>query len=133
MSLKSLLEAAKVAQNNSYSPYSHFKVGSAILLENGKIFSGTNIENASYGATVCAERVAIWKALSEHPKSKIKAVLVITEKAWPPCGQCRQVIAEFGTPTTEIHIASNANGVVKTLSFKELFPDGFSPDHINQK
>lgn len=123
---KKLHEAAIQAQKNSYSPYSKFKVGSAIKLSNGKIYSGCNIENASYGGTVCAERVAIWKALSEYPGEKITEVLVVTDtkKAWPPCGFCRQVIAEFAAKTVKIH-TSNLKGIQGTFSMKDLLPESF--------
>lgn len=118
---------------NSYSPYSKFKVGSAILLENGKMYGGCNIENASYGGTVCAERVAIWKALSEGEKSKIKFVYVVTSatQPWPPCGFCRQVIIEFSTRTTQV-ICEGKNGVQHHYLMDELLPEAFVPSSLRK-
>jgi cytidine deaminase len=124
-----LFTAAKTAREKAYSPYSTFKVGAAIELENGKIYSGTNIENASYGGTACAERVAIWKGISEDGAQKIKEVCVVTPSGWPPCGMCRQVIAEFATPNTLIHVC-DLNSVIKTYKMLELLPEAFMPEHL---
>jgi cytidine deaminase len=124
-----LFELALEARNKSYSPYSHAHVGAAVLLENGHTFTGTNIENASYGATVCAERVAIWKAVSETGSAIIKEITVVTKDGWPPCGLCRQVLAEFGEPTTLIHVA-DLKGVQKTWTLKELLPEAFTSTHL---
>lgn len=126
-----LFEMALKARNSAYSPYSKYKVGSAILFENDQIYSGCNIENASYGATVCAERVAIWKGLSEQGPLKIKEVTVVTPEGWPPCGLCRQVMAEFSTSETVIHIA-DLNGTLKTYKFLELLPEAFMPEHLDR-
>lgn len=127
-SLKTLLTAAQKAQKFSYAPYSKAFIGSALLTQKNQIYTGTNVENASYGGTVCAERVAILKAVSENKNLKIKEILVINNfsEAWPPCGLCRQVIAEFCTPKTLVHI-SNQKGQVQTLLFKDLFPMSFDP------
>lgn len=95
----------------SHSPYSEKKIGAAIQLSNGKVYSGCNIENASYGGTVCAERVAIWKAFSENLKPvTITHVVVASDESspWPPCGFCRQVLAEFATPETEVTLVNTA-------------------------
>lgn len=127
-----LIDIAIEARNFSHSPYSHKKIGSAIQLDNGKIFSGCNIENASYGGTVCAERVAIWKAYSENSLPvKIKTIAVSSDEGspWPPCGLCRQVMAEFSTPETEI-ILVNLNKKEITMKFSELFPFAFEPKHL---
>lgn len=135
-SIPSLLQAALLAQKNSYSPFSGFKIGSAVLWSDGTLTSGCNVENASYGATVCAERVAIWNGISQRKHSdkldlKIEQVMVVssTDAAWPPCGMCRQVIAEFGTEKTLVHLA-NSKGEYKTFTFAELFPYGFSPEFL---
>jgi len=122
------------ARQFSHSPYSAKKIGSSIRLSNGKIYSGCNIENASYGGTVCAERVAIWKAYSENKNTvHITHVVVASAEAapWPPCGFCRQVIAEFGTEQTEITLI-NTDKKEKILSFKELFPLAFKPEHLDK-
>ncbi len=133
MSAKKLFAEAKKARLNSHSPYSGYKVGAALMLDNGKVFSGTNIENASYGATICAERVAILKALSEYPNVKIKEIVVLTDskEAWPPCGMCLQVIAEFATPKTIVHL-SNLKGIQISSKFKEFLPLSFSPKHLKK-
>jgi cytidine deaminase len=124
-----LFELALEARNHSYSPYSHAQVGAALVLENGKTYSGANIENASYGATVCAERVAIWKAVSESGPLKIREITVTTKDGWPPCGLCRQVLAEFSEPTTLIHVG-DLKGVQKTWTMKDLLPEAFTPKHL---
>ena len=127
-----LIDIALEARNFSHSPYSTKKIGAAIQLDNGKIYSGCNIENASYGGTVCAERVAIWKAFSENSKPvKIKSVVVSSDEPspWPPCGMCRQVIAEFASPDTEIILVNTAKKEI-TMTFTELFPFAFEPKHL---
>ena len=119
----SLLRAARAAEDRAYAPYSQFKVGAAVLTASGRIFSGCNIENGSYGLTVCAERVAIFKAVLGGER-KVKAVLVYagTVKLTPPCGACLQVISEFAE-NPEI-ILSNGRST-KTYRLKELLPLGF--------
>lgn len=126
-----LLQAALKARDHAHSPYSQFKVGAAVLLENGKIFSGANIENASYGATVCAERVAIWKAISEEGLQPIREIVVTTPEAWPPCGMCRQVLSEFATPLSLIHVA-DLQRIQRTFTLSELLPQAFTPTHLKK-
>jgi cytidine deaminase len=94
---KELLEAAEAVRENAYAPFSTFRVGSALVTDDGEIYSGSNVESASYGLTVCAERVAVWNAIS-HGKRKIVKIAVVadTEDLTPPCGVCRQIIWEFG-------------------------------------
>jgi cytidine deaminase len=131
--LSQLHAQAVATRNHSHSPYSNHKVGAAIQLTSGEIFSGCNVENASYGGTVCAERVAIWKAVSEKGALQISDIVVVTDQkqAWPPCGFCRQVIAEFASPQTLIHIG-DLKGIQRSLKFSELFPDGFTPTHLHK-
>ncbi len=120
-----LLEAAKSAMDNAYAPYSHFRVGAAILTEKGEVFSGCNVENASYGMTNCAERTAIFSAIAKSgPKLEILAVAVVNDQDVPcsPCGACRQVIYEFGPEATIIF--QNATGWIETAITK-LLPEGF--------
>ena len=119
-----LIDAAKAARENSYAPFSDFRVGAAIEMEDGTIISGCNVESASYGLTVCAERVAIWKAISDG-KHKIKhlAVVADTEELTPPCGVCRQIIWEFGGNVPVI--LANLNGKRETVEMKELLPRAF--------
>ena len=134
--IRELLETAKKARESAYSPYSKHKVGAAVRLSNGRIFSGCNVENSSYGGTVCAERVAIFKAVSEATKPITLADLVVVTDAsppWPPCGLCTaQVVAEFATKETRIYSA-NLKGEMTSLSFDELVPYAFTPDHLLKK
>ncbi len=132
--LEQLHALAVKARNHSHSPYSEHKVGSVIMLSSGEVFSGCNIENASYGGTVCAERVAIWKSVSEKgPRVHIKEVVVVVDapKAWPPCGMCRQVIAEFATTETKVH-TGNLQGIQKSFDFSEIFPESFQPNFLDK-
>ena len=123
-----LRTAAIEASRKAYSPYSKALVGSAILTVDGKVYSGCNIENSSFGGTVCAERVAIFKAISEQ-KTKIKQVYVYTKDGWPPCGMCRQVMSEFADPNLEIIMGDEA-GKETVMKFSDLMPLSFTPDHL---
>lgn len=119
-----LMDCAIKARENAYSPYSHFAVGAALLCEDGTLFEGCNIENASYGLTNCAERTAIFKAVSEgHTKFKALAVVADTEGPCAPCGACRQVMAEFKIP---LIIMRNLMGNIKIVTIEELLPFSFS-------
>ena len=119
-----LMDCAIKARENAYSPYSHFAVGAALLCEDGTLFEGCNIENASYGLTNCAERTAIFKAVSEgHTKFKALAVVADTEGPCTPCGACRQVMAEFKIP---LIILGNLMGNIKIVTIEELLPFSFS-------
>lgn len=119
-----LIEAAKRVRELAYAPYSNFKVGAAVRTKAGKIFTGCNVESASYGLTVCAERVAIWKAVSEGEKELIEiAVVADTQELTPPCGVCRQIIWEFCGDVSVIF--ANLKGDVETVSMKELLPRAF--------
>lgn len=122
--IQQLIECAIEARQQSYSPYSNFAVGAAILCEDGTIYKGCNIENASYGLTNCAERTAIFKAVSEdHRKFKALAVVADTEGPCAPCGACRQVMSEFNIPTI---IMVNLTGHVEIVSIEDLLPFSFS-------
>ena len=127
MITETLRLAAIAAMEKSYSPYSKKQVGASVLLSNGMTFTGCNIENSSYGGTVCAERVAVWKAISEiGPDARILEVVVATDASppWSPCGLCRQVINEFAAPDCGIHLV-NPRGDVKSFTHRELLPHGF--------
>lgn len=125
MDNKKLYELALKALENSYSPYSNFPVGVALLTKNGKVYLGTNIENASYGLTVCAERVAIFKAVSEGEKEFSKIVIVDKDgNGIPPCGACRQVMFEF-SPDMEILLYDKEQGKFMTYRVKDMLPVGF--------
>ena len=122
--IQKLMDCAIKARENAYSPYSHFAVGAALLCEDGTLYEGCNIENASYGLTNCAERTAIFKAVSEgHIKFKALAVVADTEGPCAPCGACRQVMAEFKIP---LIIMGNLMGNVKIVTIEELLPFSFS-------
>lgn len=131
---KKLFAMAVESQKNSHSPYSHAQIGAAHVMADGSYWSGCNIENASYGGTVCAERVSIWKSISENAKGPIQEILVVSsaDEAWPPCGICRQVMAEFSTEKTLIHVA-NKKGQVKTYQLKDLLPEAFTPAYLGSK
>jgi cytidine deaminase len=121
-----LLEKAKEAAENSYSPYSGFRVGAALQLKNNKVVTGTNVENVSYGLTICAERAALVKAVSEFgPEIRIVAVAVanLNEAASPPCGACRQMLAEFAEPNAPILFP--ASDGTRQMRFDELLPLAF--------
>lgn len=121
---KKLIESAISARENAHAPFSNFKVGAALLCETGEIITGCNIENASYGLTMCAERVAIFKAISEGvTKFRKIAVVADTETLTPPCGACRQIIWEF-CGDIEVVLA-NLKGVTETFQMRELFPNAF--------
>ncbi|MPW27036.1 cytidine deaminase [Alkalibaculum sp. M08DMB] len=124
-----LIKSAIEAKEFSYSPYSHFRVGAAILSDNGKIYSGCNIENASYGASNCAERTAIFKGVSEGIDRIIAIAISSDEEDFIyPCGICRQVIREFGSNIDIVLV--NANGKTKQSSIKELLPCSFSKENL---
>ena len=128
--LRQKLEAAaRDAAQRSYSPYSHFPVGAAILTADGQIFTGANIENASFGLTNCAERTAIFKAVSEGA-GEITHVVVYTPTPHPtmPCGACRQVIREFGRQASCVSICDSEQRLETTL--EELLPHSFGPEQL---
>lgn len=134
-SLKSDLNTQAIeGMQFSYSPYSEKKIGASLRLTNGKTYSGCNIENASYGGTVCAERVAIWKAFSENSnQQKIEEVVVVSNESspWPPCGFCRQVMSEFCHPETIVRLINLQNTEI-IFSFKDLFPAAFQPKNLKK-
>lgn len=122
--IKELIDIASEARQYSYSPYSNFPIGAALLTEEGKVFTGTNVENAAYGLTNCAERTAIFKAVSEgYNKYKAIAVVADTARPVPPCGSCRQVIQEFGDDI--VVIMANLAGDYLEYPIKELLPGAF--------
>ena len=119
-----LIDAAREVRDRAHAPYSNFQVGAAVETEDGTIYTGCNVESASYGLTVCAERVAIWKGVSEGAKKFGRiAVVVDTEELTPPCGACRQVIWEFCGDAPVM--LSNLNGKTETIRMSELLPRAF--------
>ena len=124
--LEGLMEHAREAAQNAYAPYSKFRVGAALRLANGEIVTGANVENASYGLTICAERTALVRAVAEFgPEIRVAAVAVanLNGMASPPCGACRQMLAEFAEPDAPVRFPS-ADGL-RTMSFSEVLPVGF--------
>lgn len=126
-----LVKAARAARERSHAPFSKFRVGAAVETEDGKIFTGCNIESASFGLTVCAERVAIWKALSEGEKHfKRVAVVADTEQLTPPCGTCRQIIWEFCRDATVT--LANFRGEMETDEVRDLLPRAFDARFLKE-
>lgn len=120
-----LIEAAQRAAKNAHAPYSHFYVGAAILTASGEIFGGCNVENASYGLTICAERAAVCTAVAAGHR-EIVAVAVVTRGAHAPCGACRQVLSEFGPKMDVILAHADDLSRVRTTTLDTLLPDNFS-------
>lgn len=124
MTERQLIQKAKQAMRQAYAPYSHFRVGAAVMTKQGKVFTGCDVENASYGASCCAERTAIFKAVSEGERELAKiAVVSESGKLTPPCGICRQVLLEF-MPEGSV-ILEQGEGGIKIYTVKELLPVGF--------
>lgn len=122
--IEELIKAAKDVREKAYAPYSNFKVGAALRTKSGKVFTGCNVESASYGLTVCAERVAIWKAVSEGEKEfETIAVVADTQELTPPCGVCRQIIWEFCGDVPVVF--ANLKGNTETVKMSELLPRAF--------
>ncbi|MBS4174855.1 cytidine deaminase [Bacillus sp. FJAT-49736] len=132
MDVKWLVEQAIEAMQKAYVPYSSFKVGAALLTDDNKLYHGCNIENASYGLTNCAERTAIFKAVSEGDK-QFKAIAIVGDTEGPvsPCGACRQVIAEFCDANTKVILANLRGDYVET-SIDELLPGYFSKKDLDK-
>lgn len=125
MSDDELIELAKKARLAAHAPYSNFKVGAALLTADGRVYTGCNIENSAYGLSMCAERVAIFKAVSEGAEAILKvAVVTDHDRLTPPCGCCRQMIWEFAADETDV-IMANLDGDVRTFEIKELLPEAF--------
>ncbi|MED3661529.1 cytidine deaminase [Ureibacillus sp. FSL K6-8385] len=130
METEKLLEEAKIAREKAYAPYSNFSVGAALATKSGKIFTGSNIENASYGLTNCAERTAIFKAVSEGER-EFAALLVVADTKTPvsPCGACRQVMAEFCPPEMPVYLA-NMDGKITQTTVEQLLPNAFKSEDM---
>ncbi len=128
-----LVRKALEAREKAHAYYSNYKVGAALLTQSGKVYTGCNVENASYGLTVCAERVAIFKAVSEGEKDFL-AIAVATSGGAPPCGACLQVMAEFVEDFSSFQvILTDAEGHWKALTLKELYPHGFTSRFLWEK
>ena len=125
---RKLIQAAQEARRWAYVPYSKYPVGAALLSASGKIYDGVNVENAAYPTGICAERVAVFKAVSEGEREFI-AIAVVTDNGGSPCGSCRQVISEFGLETIVV-IADARGQVVLETTIADLLPGAFRPEHL---
>ena len=123
-----LIQAAQEARQLAYAPYSHYQVGAALLTRSGKIYEGVNIENAVYPLSVCAERVAVFKAVSQGER-EFEAIAVATSNGGTPCGSCRQVLAEFGLETVVLLVDGDSRLVLQT-TVGELLPAAFGPKDL---
>lgn len=131
ISLDKLLARARDVRESAYAPYSNYSVGAAVLTPSGKIFAGCNVENASYGLTVCAERNAIFKAISEGEREFV-AIAVVTANGGSPCGACRQVISEFMETAAPVALADSDLEHVQNTTVGELLPFGFTPRKLRE-
>ena len=125
MNERDLIERAMEMAKMAYAPYSHFRVGAAVLAESGKIYGGANVENASYGATVCAERSAVFAAVNAGER-KLEAIAVTAT----PCGVCRQVMREFCDPKAFKVIVAKSADDYRAFTLEELLPESFGPEHL---
>lgn len=125
-----LIETALIARQWAYAPYSNYMVGAAVLTTSGRIYDGVNVESAAYPTSMCAERVAIFKAVSEGERQFV-AIAVATKNGGAPCGGCRQVISEFGLETLVI-IADGEGKVVQEVPISDLLPGAFLPEHLSE-
>ena len=132
MTDKELVELAFTMLERSYVPYSHFPVGAALECADGTVFTGCNVENAAYGSTICAERTALVKAVSEGHRDDFTRIAVVGNSAGPcwPCGSCRQMLYEFA-PNLTVLVAQSDHSFVK-LPLKDLLPHGFGPTDLDQ-
>jgi len=126
---RELVQSAQAARKNAYAPYSHYDVGAALLTTSGQVFTGCNVENAVYPMTLCAERAAIVKAVSEGQREFV-AIAIATRNGGSPCGACRQVMREFA-PHLRVLLADDA-GHIRQLTLDQLLPDSFGPESLAQ-
>ncbi len=129
--IRSLVKQADAARAHAYAPYSNYTVGVALRTKSGRVYTGVNIENAAYPAGICAERVAVFKAVSEGD-AEFDVLALVTDNGGSPCGACRQVLTEFGLDTL-ILIADGSGKVVKKMTAGELLPEAFLPRHLRVK
>lgn len=123
-----LVNRAMAVRHRAYAPYSNYAVGAAILTSDGDVFEGVNIENASYPLSICAERTALFQAVS-HGKRTFRAIAVATDNGGSPCGACRQVLSEFGLETI-VYLVDGSGEITLVTSVAELLPHAFTPDHL---
>ncbi len=127
--LEKLIDVARQARRLAYAPYSRYTVGAAVLTRSGKVFSGCNIENAAYPSGLCAERVAIFKAVSEGERD-LAALAVVTSNSGSPCGSCRQVFSEFAADDAVIVLAPERGSRRQKFTMKQILPDRFGARHL---
>ncbi|HEY5729298.1 MAG TPA: cytidine deaminase [Anaerolineales bacterium] len=125
---QSLIDLANTARQRAYAPYSKYPVGSSLRTKTGRVFTGVNVENAAYPQTMCAERIAIFKAVSEG-ETEFEVITVVTDNGGSPCGGCRQVMAEFGLDALVI-LADGKGRVVEEITVKDLLPGAFTPEQL---
>ncbi len=125
-----LIQIAQNSRQWAYAPYSNYAVGAALLTTSGRIYEGINIENAAYPTGICAERVAVFKAVSEGER-QFEALAVVTRNGGTPCGACRQVLAEFGQDTVVL-IADDTGQLIQETRIRELLPSAFGPNDLNE-
>ncbi len=127
---RELVALAAKAREKAYAPYSRFPVGAALLGRSGRVYTGCNVENASYPLATCAERTALTKAVSEGERS-FEAIAVVTETGATPCGACRQILREFGGAEGDLRVlVADTAGHVRSFTIDELLPAGFTPDQL---
>jgi cytidine deaminase len=125
-----LIASAAAARERAYAPYSNFKVGAALKGKSGRVYAGCNVENAVNGSSICAERTAVFKAVSEGER-EFEAIAVVTENGASPCGGCRQVMMEFAPDMTVI--IADTQGRARLTTVRDLLPDGFTPQHLPRR
>jgi cytidine deaminase len=123
-----LVERASAIREKAYAPYSNYHVGAALLTESGEIFDGVNVENAVYSLTICAERNAVFQAVTKGHLN-LKAIAVATDNGGSPCGSCRQVLSEFG-PAMEVYLVNGRGEIVLETTIRELLPEAFGPSNL---
>ena len=127
----SLIDLAVEARRRAYAPYSNYPVGAALRTKSGTVFTGVNVENAAYPTTICAERTAVFKAVSEGER-EFEVIAVVTANGGSPCGSCRQVLAEFGLDTIVL-IADEKGELLQETTVNDLLPGAFTPEHLAKK
>jgi cytidine deaminase len=126
-----LIHLADEARQHAYAPYSHYPVGAALRTKSGKVFTGVNVENAAYPASICAERTAAFTAVSEGER-EFDVIAVVTDNGGSPCGSCRQVLAEFGLDTVVL-IANGEGELLQETTVKDLLPGAFTPEKLKDR
>lgn len=128
---RDLIDRANAVRRHAYAPYSNYPVGAALRAKTGKVFTGVNVENAAYPTSMCAERTAVFKAVSEG-EHEFDAIAVVTDNGGSPCGSCRQVLAEFGQDTIVL-IANGEGQLLQETTVKDLLPGAFTPEHLTNR